>query len=322
MEPLSAEQLEQLRRGLATRERKLAVCAGSLHLEPADRVVVLVAFAGDEDTMISERAQQALLSQPAETFLQALQQENAPVALFHYCARNLAEKPGIADAMARNKACPGDDLVPVVPHLSSSAVKFLMDELDRLSASHVLAHALEHSPEVTLEQKRMLEEMRGTGVDEAALLDGLAAVEPDKQRQQTLLQRLAKMTVSQRVQLALKGDSGERRTLIRDSNKVVQRAVLQSPRLTDREVESFATMTNLSDEILRLIASNRNFRKNYAVVKGLMNNPKTPLDVTLHMLPLLNPMDLKLLTSNKNIPETLRSTALKMIRQRQTVKQR
>jgi hypothetical protein len=119
------------------------------------------------------------------------------------------------------------------------------------------------------------------------------------------------------VQFAIKGGSEARRTLIRDTNKVVQRAVLQSPRLTDQEVEAFASMSSLTDEILRLIAKNRNFRKNYVVVRNLMNNPKTPLDVTLHMLPMLNPLDLKRLCTNKNIPETLRTTANKLQRQRQ-----
>ena len=124
------------------------------------------------------------------------------------------------------------------------------------------------------------------------------------------------MNVSQRVQFAIKGGSESRRTLIRDSNKVVQRAVLQSPRLTDQEVEAFASMSTLTDEILRLIANNRNFRKNYSVVRNLLNNPKTPLDVSLHMLPMINAVDLKRLTTNKNIPETLRSTAAKLQRTR------
>jgi uncharacterized protein YjeT (DUF2065 family) len=97
---------------------------------------------------------------------------------------------------------------------------------------------------------------------------------------------------------------------------VVQRAVLQSPRLSDQEVEAFASMTNLTDEILRLIGKNRNFRKNYNVVRNLLNNGKTPLDVTLGLMPMLNPADLKKLGMNKNVPETLRSTAVKLMRQR------
>ena len=146
------------------------------------------------------------------------------------------------------------------------------------------------------------------------LLDGRPA-------KAAVIERLAKMSVSERVQFAIKGGSEARRTLIRDSNKVVQRAVLQSPRLTDQEVEAFATMTSLSDEILRLIASNRKFRKNYSVVRNLLNNPKTPLDVSLHMLPMVNVMDLKKLTSNKNVPETLRTTAIKLQRTRAELKE-
>jgi hypothetical protein len=149
------------------------------------------------------------------------------------------------------------------------------------------------------------------------LAEAALEAEPDLGKRQTLLQRLATMTVAQRVQFAIKGGAEARRTLIRDSNKVVQRAVLQSPRLTDQEVEAFAAMSALTDEILRLIAKNRNFRKNYVVVRNLMHNPKTPLDVSLHMLPILNVLDLKRLCVNKNIPETLRSTAQKLHRQRQ-----
>src|SRR6202011_5107054 len=139
-------------------------------------------------------------------------------------------------------------------------------------------------------------------------------------RRQTLLQQISRMTVAQRVQFAMKGSSEARRTLIRDSNKVVQRAVLQSPRLTDQEVEAFASMSSLTDEILRLIAGNRNFRKNYVVVRNLVNNPKTPLDVTLHMLPVLNAAHLKKLPQKKKGPETPRTSAIKLQRPRASLK--
>jgi len=266
--------------------------------------------------MVAERAQEALLSQPSESFVEALKREKAVPALFSYAARNLADKPGVCDAMVQNTNCPAEFLVPVVRHLSALGIQALMDELDRVSDSPVLAAALEHSTSLTADQKNQLHELRGSSIDEAALAEAAAEAEPDALRRQTLLQRLAKMTVAQRVQFAIKGGSDARRTLVRDANKVVQRAVLQSPRLTEQEVEAFASMSSLTDEILRLIANNRNFRKNYSVVRNLMNNPKTPLDVSLHMLPMLNAADLKKLTTNKNVPETLRTTAFKLHRQR------
>jgi hypothetical protein len=268
--------------------------------------------------MVSSRAQDALLSQPIESFVEAIKREKVLPALLHYAGKNLADKPGVCDAMVQNKNCSAEFLVPVVRHLSTLGIQSLMEELDRVTESPALASALEQSASLTIEQKNQLHELHGEGnlIDEAALADAAAAAESDLARRQTLIQRLAKMTVAQRVQFAMKGGSEARRTLIRDNNKVVQRAVLQSPRLTDQEVEAFAAMSSLTDEILRSIASNRNFRKNYVVVRNLLNNPKTPLDVSLHMLPMLNAVDLKRLTTNKNVPETLRTTATKLQRTR------
>ncbi len=318
METLNPEVVEDLRHGRATRERKLAVCTGGAHLAPADRAEILAILASDTDEMIATRASDAILSMPPESFVEAIKRENAQPALFVYASRNLADKPGICDALVQNKNCAAEYLVHVARHLSGVATQALMEDLDRVSASPALAAALEHSPSLTAEQKNHLHELHGPGhpIDEAALADAAAAAEPDAARRQTLIQRIATMTVAQRVQYAIKGASDARRTLIRDSNKVVQRAVLQSPRLTDQEVESFAAMSSLTDEILRLIAGNRAFRKNYTVVRNLINNPKTPLDVTLHILPILNAQDLKRLTTNKNVPETLRTTAMKLQRTR------
>jgi hypothetical protein len=322
VESLSAEVIQDLREGRAPRERKVAVCAGGAHLEPADRAEILTVLANDADEMVANRAQDALLSQPIESFVEALKREKALPSLFAYAGKNFADKPGVGDAMVQNKNCAAEFLVPIVRHLSTIAIQSLMEELDRVSESTALASAMEHSTGVTAEQKSQLHELLSTetGIDEAAIAEAAEAAESDAARRQTLIQRLGKMTVAQRVQFAMKGGSEARRTLIRDTNKVVQRAVLQSPRLTDQEVEAFAAMTSLTDEILRLIANNRAFRKKYAVVRNLLNNGKTPLDVSLHMLPMLNAVDLKRLSTNKNIPETLRSTAAKLIRTRQELK--
>jgi len=318
VEPLGPEVIDELRHGRATRERKIAVCAGGAHLAPADRAEILAVLAGDADEMVAARAQDAILSQPVESFVEAIKRDQALPALLSFAAKNLADKPGVCDAMVQNKNCPAEYLIPVVRHLSTLGVQALMEELDRVSESPALASALEQTSSLTIDQKNQLHELHGPSnpIDEAALAEAAAMVESDLARRQTLIQRLAKMTVAQRVQFAMKGGSEARRTLIRDNNKVVQRAVLQSPRLTDQEVEAFASMSSLTDEILRLIANNRNFRKNYTVVRNLVNNPKTPLDISLHMLPILNAIDLKRLTTNKNVPETLRTTANKLHRTR------
>jgi hypothetical protein len=302
----------------SARERKLAVCASAGKLAPADRAEMLVMLSADPDEVVAKEATETLRSQPVAAMVEALKRDEAMPALFEYAANHLVGQPAVAEALVQNQNCPAKFIAPHVPHLSATAVQTLMDSLDRVSESSLLAAALLKSSSITADNKQLLQELLGpeAPVDQAVMMEVLLDVEPDAQKRQTLLEKLAKMSVSQRVQFAFKGGSEARRTLIRDSNKVVQRAVLQSPRLTKQEVESFAGMSSLTDEILRLIANNRAFRKNYTVVRNLTSNPKTPLDVTLHMLPILNAVDLKKLSTNKNVPETLRTSANKLIRTR------
>jgi hypothetical protein len=139
---------------------------------------------------------------------------------------------------------------------------------------------------------------------------GIADEEDD---QQSAMQRLAEMTVPQKVARATKGTREERAILIRDPNKLIAVAVLSSPKLTDSEVESIAKMSSVSDEILRIISNNRNWMKSYAVVSALARNPKTPLAVSMNLLSRLNEKDLRTLSTNRNVPEVLRTTARKKI---------
>ena len=317
METLSTEVLAGLRQGQASREDKLAVCTGGAKLSAPDLAEVLAVLALDSDELVAMRAQESILALPIQDFVEALNRQQALQPLFEYAAKNLANKPAVLDAMIKNKNCGAQHLVPVVPHLSTLDIQALMDELERVTDSRELVSALEKSSSVTLEQKTQLNELLSDArPDEAALTLAAAELQLDEEGRKTLLQQISAMTVSQRVKFAMKGGADARRVLIRDTNKVVQRAVLQSPRLSDQEVEAFASMANLTDEILRLIGKNRNFRKNYAVVRNLLNNAKAPIDVTLNLLPMLNPLDLKKLTLNKNIPETLRTTARKLQQQR------
>jgi len=290
-------------------------------LDPEERVELLAVLAADADELIAERAAGALLSQPESAFPAALARTDAAPQLFEFCAKYLIDRPGMAGALANNPNCPPELLAATVPHMTTAVLQGLMADLDRLSSTPALAAALATSPFLTAEQRLQLQELLQEESDPAALEEAVAAAEPDLVKRQSLLQRLAHMRVPERVQLALKGNREERMTLIRDPCKVVQRAVLQSPRITDREVEAFAAMANLNDEVLRLIAMSRKFMKNYTVMRNLMNNPKSPLDITLHLLPSLNEHDLKLLTTNKNIPETLRTSANRLQFQRKKVRE-
>jgi hypothetical protein len=134
----------------------------------------------------------------------------------------------------------------------------------------------------------------------------------------TLLQRLARMSVSERVKTAFTGGREERAVLIRDPAKIVQNAVLSSPKLTDPEVEAFAAAKNVHDNVLREINRNRRFIKNYAVQRNLVVNPKTPVEISLTLIRNLMVYDLKALQRSRNVSETIRSVAQKLYREKST----
>ena len=127
-------------------------------------------------------------------------------------------------------------------------------------------------------------------------------------------QVLSSMSILQRMKLAMKGTKGQRAQLIRDSNKLVAAAVLSSPKLTESEVEAFAKMGNVSEDVLRTIAMNRSWSKNYGVIAGLTRNPKTPPGISMQMVQRLNERDLKMLAIDRNVPEAVRLAARKFTR--------
>ena len=279
----------------------------------------------DGDPAVAQRAKSCLLTQSLESLQAALARPDADLKLFEYCADEMSGRPEVADRMAANAACPAEFVTRVSADLTSVGIQALLDNLDRLSSYPALGIALAYSEAATPEQKELLAEIEtNAALEEKVIEEAVAAAEPAAQpevkKRQSLLQRMATMNIVQRIQLAVKGGREERMLLIRDPNKIVQRGVLQSPRLTDLEIENFAAMTNVSQEVLRIISKNRNFMKSYVVIKNLTKNPKAPLDVSLHLLPHLTPTDLKQLAANKNVPETLRSTALKLQRQRNSAR--
>lgn len=236
--------------------------------------------------------------------------------MFHYAAQHLAEKPGIADALAMNPACPTSLLAQVAKHLTPKGIQPLLDNLERVTADEHLVAVLRGITTGTPEQAELLKGLQGGTIEAKDIEEAAAEVEPDPVKRKTLMQRLVSMNVVERLTLALKGGREERGLLIRDANKLVQKCVLQSPRLTETEVETFASMANLTQEVLRTISLNRHFMKNYTVAKNLVKNPKTPIDISLHLLPRLTPMDLAKLTTSKNVPETLVKAAINLQRKR------
>lgn len=143
-----------------------------------------------------------------------------------------------------------------------------------------------------------------------------AKPDPSIRKKMSAMQKISQLGVGQRVQLAIKGSKDERFILVRDGSKVVSAAVLESPKISDQEIEMFASLKNVQEGVLRGIAGKRKFMRNYVVQKNLASNPRTPLDVSLPIMKSLMINDLRAMSKNKNINDTLRKMAFKMYKQR------
>jgi hypothetical protein len=146
--------------------------------------------------------------------------------------------------------------------------------------------------------------------------DVFAAETPEGQgdeARQSISQQIARMGFSERLKAAVKGSREMRALLIRDPNKMISASVLSSPKISEAEVESYARMANVSEDVLRIIGSNRAWLKNYGVVVGLTKNPKTPVAMSMKLMNRLNDRDLQMLSIDRNVPEPLRVAARKKI---------
>ncbi len=129
----------------------------------------------------------------------------------------------------------------------------------------------------------------------------------------SMINRVMKMGVKDRVKLGMKGDREARNILIRDPNRLVSSAVVNNPRITEQEVELIASMRSVSEDILRQIASNRQWSRSYNVMLSLTRNPRTPMANAVTIMSRLQIRDLQGLSKNRNVSDAVRRHALRLV---------
>lgn len=129
----------------------------------------------------------------------------------------------------------------------------------------------------------------------------------------SMLNRIMKMGVKDRVKLGMKGDREARNILIRDPNKLVSSAVINNPRITEQEVENVAAMRSISEDILRQIATNRHWTRSYNIQHNLVRNPRTPIASAMTIMSRLQLRDLTALSKNRNVSDAVRRHATRLL---------
>lgn len=141
--------------------------------------------------------------------------------------------------------------------------------------------------------------------------------EADGATKKSLLLRIKELPVGQKLALAKKGNKDVRSILIKDSNEMVALETISSSRITDGEILAFAVMRDISDKILRYIANNRKYRQNKQIVLALLNNPRTPVGVSMGLgINALTDRELQDLSKNRNVPGVVSRAAKSILDRR------
>jgi hypothetical protein len=345
--------VDQFRRGGVPKDLRLMAAQGLLPLKPEDLVELLHNLLADAEEPVRAAAASSLLAVPVSDMLAVLRDRQTPAGILAWGMAHRPEKE-LKEAALQNPSTPDEAIEALAPSLPEALAELVVINQMRLLRRTSLLVALEGNADLSADQRRRLRELRESfhigaepaaappappllptpaavpapepaapvedlGADETLTVDeALVRVLTEEERQHedkvSALQRLYRLNTAEKMITALKGSREERAILVRDPNRIVSTAVLGSPRLTDAEVESFAAMKNVSDDVLRHIGNHKEWTKKYGIVQSLVRNPRTPLAISIGMVSRLNPKDLKSIAVDRNVPEVIRKQAQRFVK--------
>lgn len=280
MDWLSTPLVECFERGEVPRDVRLVAAMGGLALPVPEQIAILMLLVSDPDTTIAARARRTIARLPVSTLASFLGNPDVPERVRNFFA---GRSEDVAGQAADEEPLEDDDAegeAEIEAGTTAAPGKPSGEERDGALA-----------PAIT--------EEASDAADQSVAHVGA-------------LRRLSTMNVAERIKVAMQGTREERSILIRDPNRVVAAAVLSSPKLGESDVEAIARMSNVSDEVLRQIGTSRMWAKSYTVVAALARNAKTPVGVSLALLPRLTERDVRILAADRNVPEAVRLSARKL----------
>lgn len=299
--------VEQFRKGGVPRELRLLAAQGALPLTPGDLVELLQVLLADTDSSVAQAAQGSLVGLAVDELLPILKDRETPPAVLAWAVAHREERE-LLEVVLQNSSLPDEAVEALAGSLPEHLAELVVINQVRLLRRTSLLEVLESNAALNKDQRRRLRELRETfrigeqpapappppappppapavAADVAAASVELTKEEAialltDEEKEdsdkRSAVAQLYSMNTADKVIRALKGTSGERAILVRDPNRIVASAVLGSPRLTEPEIERFAAMKNVSEEVLRQIAQNKDWTKRYGVIANLVKNPRTP----------------------------------------------
>ena len=324
---------------------------GALPLQPVELTTVLFALMHDPDAEVKTTARESLEGLPLEIRTTVAGADAHPALLSHF-AHAFAEDGALMEALALNPALSDETFVLLAAAPHKRVVDIIANNQQRLLRCPEIVETLGANPltgravidrilsflgldrpdaeaveetedfEALPEPEAITDEDAAAalrallGNDAAGLADELLEEtdgELDEEERTSLMALVQTMNVMQKIKLARMGNKEARGLLVRDHNKIVATAAIRSPKLTDNEVAGFAKLRNVCDEVLRVIASNREWTRNYVVKLALATNPKTPQPTAMKFLNYLQERDLRTIMKSKDVPTAISAHARRIL---------
>lgn len=242
--------------------------------------------------------------------LHLAQNPKTPLEVLEKILHLPALTPEVVMALLRHPEAPGRGIAQLAERATGPVLDVLLSSLDRVARWGEALDALLRNPAVPAVKHPTIQGQ----IEMARKRDAEGA-------KKSLLLRIKDLPVGQKLALAKKGNKDVRMILIKDANEMVALEVAASPRITDGEILAVSTMRDISDKILRYISNNRKYRQNRQIVLALLNNPRTPVGVSLGLgINQLTDRELKELAKNTNIPGAV-SRAAKQVMDRRKLPQ-
>lgn len=349
---LSPQAERYVRRNAPVEVRRLAA-RGALPLPPVELATVLFALSHDPDDVVKATSRQSLEALPPSVADAVLSGDTHP-AVLGYLAHAWKGDSARVERIALNAATDDRTFVFLASLPHKRVVEIVASNQTRLLRCSEIAEALGENPatgRATIDRilsflgfEKHAGEPSEAGDTEPpatpdALTDETAAAalraflgddasgfaeglieehqdELDPEEQGNLFALIQKMTIMQKIKLARMGNKEARGLLVRDRNKLVATAAIRSPKLTENEVEGFSKARNVSDEVLRIIASNPEWTRSYTVKLGLSTNPKCPLPMAVKFLNFLHERELRQIMKSKDVPSAVSTHARRLLQKK------
>lgn len=311
---------------------------------PADLLLIQYRLTFDPEESVASAARSGLSASPTNVIKTSLDAK-APPGLIDFLCRERNGDEELLEFLVLRKQVADETLMYVAETCAIlNIVEIIGKNQERLLGNPEILESLRKNPvtplsliDVTVAFLQMAGVLptgaagRAAGLPEkvdSALIDSILGdeefgadltleAEGEGQDERTLSQKIADLSVAQKIKLAYKANKEVRQMLIRETNKMIVSAVLNSGRLTDTEVVSLSKSRSVSSDVLRHISKNRDWMKNYEVQQGMVSNPKTPQAIAITLIKNMRLGDLGALARNTNVPAVIRTTAKQMWEQKQ-----